>query len=486
MKKIIAWVLAACVLLGLLTAMQINPERLSDTSVFVDDTPVDQQALYEELFDLNSTVQIDVNLSKDEIAKIQEDYQYYKAMNSKSPIYRRAASVTFTVNGQKYVIEDVGIRMKGNSTRSNFYNDVLGIYNIVHFKLHFGQTFESGKYYSLDAQDWPDEDARQARLHRTFATLEKMELKWNSIADNTYMRTTYMHEMFRDFDVPAQRCVPVDFRIGGCRMGVYRLYEPVDETFIHRCFPQKDWGGDLYKVRCTDDSPANYTPVNTYGINSKNNAEFYNFDLKTNQETSQHESMKHLLEVINKPDVTKEELGAVVDTDSFARFNAINFAAGNQDDLRFNYNNHYVYFRKSDGKAVFIPYDCEVCLGDTYSWNPSGDALTGVSPYEERTFRDDSQSNALVRQTVLEGGCYTDLYTDCLRDICQSKWLTEDHFRSYYDTAAAHYADRVISPYSFMSTMRMDTSFTMESRNGNLAIGEFMEKMRENLTQYVN
>ncbi len=487
MKKIVACIVVACLLLGLMTALQLNPERLSDEGLFVDDDPaaVDQQAIYDELFDLGSTVQIDVNLSRDEIARIQQDYTYYKGMGSKSPIYRRAASVTFTINGKKYVIEDVGIRMKGNTTRSNFYDDVLGIYNLVHFKLHFGQTFERSQYYSLDAQDWPDEDARQARLARTFATLQKMELKWNSTADSTYLRTTYMHEMYRDYDIPAQRCVLADLRIGGCRMGVYRLFEPVDETFIHRYFPQNDWGGDLYKVRFISGSPANYTLTNSYGIDSKNNNIYHNFDLKTNQNTSEHESMRHLLAVINKPDLTREELEAAVDIPSFTRFNAINFATGNQDDLRFNYNNHYVYFRKSDGKAVFIPYDCEVCLGDTYSWDPSGDALTGVSPYDERTFRDESQSNPLVRQVVLRDGWFVDEYADCLRELCESKWLTETNYRTYYDTVAPHYADRVLSPYCFMSTIHMDTSFTMEERNGNMTIGDFMKKMRENITQWL-
>ena len=81
--------------------------------------------------------------------------------------------------------------------------------------------------------------------------------------------------------------------------------------------------------------------------------------MKTNTDTSGHESMKRLLETINKPDASKEDFESVADMDELALMTAINFAMGNQDDMRNNYNNHYVYFRKSDGKAVFIPYDNE-------------------------------------------------------------------------------------------------------------------------------
>ena len=483
MKRILACLLAGCILLGLMTALQINPELLPEDNILVDRNPdaVNQQALYDELFDLHSTVQIDVNLSRAEIAKLQEDYMAYKAIGSKSPIYRRAVSVTFTINGKKYVVEDVGIRLKGNTTRSNFYNDVLGIYNLVHFKLHFGQTFEERSYYSVDAENWSDEDARQARLNRTFATLQKMELKWNSNADNTYVRTAYINDMFRDYGIPSQRCVLADLRLGGCRVGIYRLFEPIDETFLSRYLSPEDFGGDLYKVRFISHSPANYTLANSYGIDSKNNNIYHNFDLKTNRDTSQHESLRHLLEVINKPGVTREELEEVVDIDWLARFNAVNFAAGNQDDLRFNYNNHYLYLRKSDGKAIFLPYDCEVCLGDTYSWNPSGDALTDMSPYEDTSFRTGVQDNPLERQVVLEDGMFVDLYTRYLRDVCDSKWLTEEHFRTYYDAVAPHYADRVLPSYSYMSTLHMDTSFTMDACNGNMPVGEFMEKKKERI-----
>lgn len=489
MKKIIAAVLAASLLLVMITAMDINPERLDGDVIFVDEEDIDEQALYDELFDINSVVQIDVDIAKDELRKIQQDYEYYSLRNSKSPIYRKAKSVTFTINGKKYVIEEVGIRMKGSTSRSNFYNDVLGIYNLVNFKLSFTQTFDNGNYYSVDAKEWSSETEREKRQHRTFATLDRLEVKWNSTADNTYARTIYMHEMFRDYGIPTQQCALADYRMGGCKIGLCRIFEPIDEEFLHKYLPEDDWGGDLYKIRCTNQTPATYTIYNTYGINKKNDGLFHNFDLKTNQETTQHESLKRLLEVVNQGDVTKEELEEVIDTDKFALFCAINFITGSQDDMRNNYNNHYIYFRQSDGKAIFIPYDLEICLGDTYSWDPSGSSLTAESPYADYNYRfNTSQENPFVRQTVLEGGYFVDQYTEWLRVLLDSKWMTVEHYQTYYDILKANYSDRVISPYHFLSTMGQNLEFSMEGgekANGNMSIAEFMEKMKANLSQYI-
>ena len=59
-------------------------------------------------------------LSKEQIADMQRDYEYSGKAGAKSTVYRIADSVTFIVNGKKYIIEDVGVRMKGAKSRCNF------------------------------------------------------------------------------------------------------------------------------------------------------------------------------------------------------------------------------------------------------------------------------------------------------------------------------------------------------------------------------
>ena len=99
--RIIACLTAACLLLGLMTLTRMNPDLLSEDTVAVDSasTVYDEQALYEELLAPDSVVQIDVNMPRSEMAKMQQDFRYYRRQRVRSPIFRKADSVTFTVNG---------------------------------------------------------------------------------------------------------------------------------------------------------------------------------------------------------------------------------------------------------------------------------------------------------------------------------------------------------------------------------------------------
>lgn len=90
----------------------------------------------------------------------------------------------------------------------------------------------------------------------------------------------------------------------------------------------------------------------------------------------------------------------------------------------------------------------------------------------------------MLRQTVLKGGYFTDIYTECLRDVAQSKWLTESNYRKYYDIARKNYSDKLISKYNYLSTINMNIEFSMEGGeecNGNMSIAEFMGKMKANI-----
>ncbi len=489
LRRIIACVLAAAVILLMINVVSISPAHVSADSIFVDDeavaSSIDEQALYDELFAPDSVIDINVDISKEQISNMQADFEFFRQKHSRSSVYRICNNVTITVNGKKYVIDDVGIRLKGTSSRCNFFDDVFGIYNLVNFRISFTCTFEDTEDYGLETHTWTDKEEKRKRKNRTFATMKSIELKWNIAADNTYVRNKYVLETFKAYGVPAQSCSLCTLSLGGCKMGIYCLFEPVDEEFIHRYFPQEDWGGDLYKARCTKDCPVTYSKDNTYGVGNKKKTEMYNFDLKTNIGKSEHESLENLLNVVNKPGATKQDFESVIDMEELALVQAINFAMGNQDDMRNNYNNHYIYFRKSDGKAVIIPYDNEIVLGDTYLWSPSESALTEESPYVSYNYRYDAEQKVpMLRQTVLKGGYFTDIYTECLRDVAQSKWLTESNYRKYYDIARKNYSDKLISKYNYLSTINMNIEFSMEGGeefNGNMSIAEFMGKMKANI-----
>lgn len=69
---------------------------------------------------------------------MQSDYNRYDNMGSKSPIYRKCdLKISITSDGVKntYIIRNTGIRMKGNTSRTAFYDSNSGVYSLIHFKV---------------------------------------------------------------------------------------------------------------------------------------------------------------------------------------------------------------------------------------------------------------------------------------------------------------------------------------------------------------
>lgn len=493
LKKILACIMVAVIILCLLNLNQIN---FNNDGFLPDDEGnyknIEQQELYDELFDINSVVKIDLSIDKSELAKLQNDLEAERIASNKSAVYRKAELMTVTVNQKKYVMDEVGFRIKGNNSKSNFYNDILGIYNLVNFRLSFNETFDSDKDKQLEeigAAKQSTKEKKQKRAKRTFATLQNMELKWNSSMDNTYVRNIYAFEMFKDNGISAQNCRLAVFSINNSIMGIYRFFEPVDEIFINRYFPKEDQGGDLYKCKWVDTQPVTYETGNSYGISDRDKGIFYNFELKTNKESSKHQQLKHLLEVLNNKNVTRAQLEAVVDIDSFLRFSAINYLLGNQDDMRNNYNNHYLYFRPSDGKAVFIPYDCELLMGCICEWNPSNDIFMELSPfYDIAAGTREKQLNPLINLTISSNGMYKNEFSKHLRDIGSSKWMFPAQFEYYYDIAKENYSEYIISNWTYCSTWHHNLEFSMnggESCNGNMSVQDFIRKIKETMYMYI-
>lgn len=103
--------------------------------------------------------------------------------------------------------------------------------------------------------------------------------------------------MFRNFGVYAQNTSLANVRFGGYNYGVYTIYEPVGKKFLKRYMPGANTG-DLYKCGWSNKG-ANYTTdsLNSVGVETPNRQLTY--DLKTNKTTSNHSSLKNLINQIN-------------------------------------------------------------------------------------------------------------------------------------------------------------------------------------------
>ena len=455
-----------------------------------DMLPYTQMQIYNQLFDLNNKVELNINISDSELAKIQKDYEYYSSMGSKSPIYRVASvdiKITTAKDSYTYHIEEVGIRMKGNTSRTSFYDKNEGIYNLVHFKLDFQETFDDKDYYGSSAKQWgSDSDARDARKDRTFATLEKIDIKWNRNNDATFIREYYAYETYRSNGVLAPHTNITSVDMADEHLGMYTLYEPIDKIFIEKYVAKEDQGGDLYKCGWTHIG-AGFFRDSSIGVEDEDNCEFYNYDLKTNKKTSKNTELANLIKYLNGKSVSKEELAKFVDIDNFLKFEAVSYFVGNPDDLRNNYNNHYIYFLKSSGKVVFIPYDMDRCLGVTNGWNPDGTGMTKVNPFSKYAAgANENQANPLYRYTVDEGGFYVKEFAEVLKTVSKSEYFTESKFNSLFKIAKNNYSDDTTPSKDFHNTNGHSFKFSNISGNGNMSFKEYIDAKMNTFNKYIS
>ncbi len=458
------------------------------------DTGFTQQQLFDLLFDIENKVQLRLDMSDTELQKMQNDYEQYDKKGSKSPIYRMGdLHVTITTPAGEtysYTVPEVGVRMKGNTSRTDFYSKNEGIYNVIHLKLDFQETFDDENYYGTDAKQW-DDAARKQRKNRTFATLEKIDLRWNRCDDSTFLKEYFAFATYRENGVPAPHTNLCSFDWADNHMGVFTINEPIDKIFLSKYLPEEALGGDLYKCGWAGSNCASFTDTNSIGIENEDEGKFYAYDLKTNKKTSTHQALITLIQTLNNSAVTKESFAQLVDVNNFLPYCAVSYLVGNPDDMRNNYNNFYVYFRADNGQAMIFPYDFDRCLGVTTHWNPTGNGVTKDNPFGTTTLASGaSQRNPLINYSVAAGGYYVREYGALLKQITESKWFSYETFAGLYAIAQANYAQDAKPGKTFKNTKNLELSFDLErtsdfSSNDNISFREYLNAKTETLTNYL-
>lgn len=478
-----------------------NASVTSDCTFTAKYVSGDTDAVYNALFDENSIVSIDFDMSDSEWKKLNRDYVVFNEQNSKSPIYRMADSVTIGIDDGKgmlyYYYEEVGVRMKGNTSRHEFYgND--GFFDNVHMKLSFKQTFDDidDGYEESELKQWNDEDARSARKDRRFGGMEKIDIKYNSTGDETYVREMYAMKLFRDNGIVAPKVTlcsvtALEKNAAKKNLGLYRIHECIDEAFVTRNFGENE-DGDLWKCTYTKTGAADLTNTDLdkkIGVEDELKGKFYSYDKKTNKKKDKvtglrdFSSMTDFIRAINTEGCDFSEY---LDADQFVKFEAVNYLLGNPDCIRNNYNNYYLYFRKSDGKAVIIPYDYDRCLGLTCGWNPTGSASMYLEPYTRRIAANgDSQANPLYKGLICKGastesGSPLMKYRSNLLSVSKSAPFTAAAFNAYkenYKTKYARYASDALET----NALAFDNN-----KYGNVAYAMYIQTKLETLNNNID
>lgn len=409
--------------------------------------------LYCELFDLNNKITISIKISELEIAKIESDYHQY---GSNCNINRIAESVSITIkypNGTSDVkiIEEVGIRMKGNTTRHSFYSN--GIESLIHFKLDFQETFDDDSLYnSEEIKAWNNTADRDNRKNRTFFGLRGLELKYNAEGDLTYTRDVYASKIYKENGIYAQSTTVgiLDFNIGNNKdkcgtLGVYKIYEPVDRVFIKRYFESDNNDGDLYKATwgSAKGMPSlNSNSSKSYGIDEGKPGvqKAISYDLKTNKKKSTHESIKEFLTWINSSSKNLNgTLSNYINKDYFITWLSIMYITGDWDNFMYDSNNYYMYFDEQ-GICYFIPYD----MDRTFGLQAKMHDMAYKTPVDTWNLQGSGNRSNLLKKTIdISNSSLRNEYIARCKELAPSI-LDAEKFKATYELIYNNYKNDII------------------------------------------
>lgn len=419
---------------------------------------------YLEFWNETSNVAISITMSK-EAANFMNQYQTTGGDSTYFDYYVPCTTV-ITLNGVTTTYEEVGIRVKGNTSRIKFLdNGAFTLSKRAHFKLKFNETFDDEEYDEINAlkqfkKTWNDDTERKERKNRTLYDMEKIDIKWNRNDDATKSRQGYMLKQFRENGVLAGRhnLFQASLQVEGTEpmLDTYEAMECIDEIFISRYFAEQYADGDLYKC-CYQNAPANFSDKYTIGnqIGVEDNTINYHpaYDLKTNKKKNKtHTNLFNLIEVMNDRKSSAEEwknkIEPIFNMQNFLKYEAIAAIFGNFDDFRNNMNNYYLYFTSETNYAYIIPYDFDRglgcgCLGiknymTDFSIESTKMQCTG-NWQESLIYWRTICSNNSYNSDIEKYQPYGEKYRENIEDLLNNKIISTESFTNYVNSFPNEY-----------------------------------------------
>lgn len=407
----------------------LSPSENADSSEAKSDS-----GLFDELFSSASSLSIQLRFSN---ASLMALSKLQSASRKYDDVYF-PADMELELNGVKYAFAEVGVRMKGNTSRRAIVNNDNVIYQPCHFKVSFKETFDSEIYddpkLSSFRKSWESAESRAKRKDRTLFGQKKIDLKYIPRNNGTCkVREIYAYQSFEKEGLLAPKATLASLTVSNDSStldGEFEVIECIDKQFLKKRFSKADAKGDLYKcvynsrgkadlsrsgAVTKDTDPETGRTIGTrvakgnIGVEDNWNGYVPNYQLKTNDDNGEESDFTSLSNYINGiwntvygPDGgSSSMIESVLDVDQFLKFSAVSYLLGNPDDQRYNYNNYYIYFIPSTGKAVYIPYDWDWCLGS--AWNEGlQDNMKSTTPFDEWTI-DNGTASSVYYATFFKG-----------------------------------------------------------------------------------
>jgi spore coat protein CotH len=245
----------------------------------------------------------------------------------------RRIYVPATFRWDNQVIENVGVRYKGNSSSNPRQRHKRS------FLIKFSK-FEKGQ---------------------TFLGLERVALD-NGIQFGSLFSEQLITAVLRDLGIKASRCNFATLTLNGTYHGVYTNVERIDEVFIRNNFA--DGSGALYKNHVggagADLSPIGLSP-------DPNRRRPLAFEPKS---ASAHDKARDVLELIASINRTPDKdfarvMESTIEMDAFLRTMAVMLFSGAFDQLTgWGPHNYYLYHDPRSKRWNYLPWDLDVGFAD--------------------------------------------------------------------------------------------------------------------------
>ena len=345
------------------------------------------------VFDDNEVPRVDIFINADSLDAILDE-------DNLSSNYEYPATFVFTSSNGEETVENVGFRLRGNTSRNAYKKS---------FKVSFN-TFESGQ---------------------KFHGLEKMNLNGEH-NDPSIMRSKLGWDMCKWAGVPASRANHVELYINTQYRGLYLNVEHIDEEFVDK--RMTDASGNLYKclwpadLHYKGDDPALYAEFEPWGRQA--------YALKTNLQQYDYSDLAHFIDVLNNYSSTTFlcELEDRYDVDSYLKMIALDILMSNWDGPIINKNNFYLYNNPCTNQFTYLPYD----LDNTFGIDWWGNDWVGSDIYQWSDLADDYRP---IYEKLIEVPEYKDRFTVYMDEMLNA-FFNNEFLDNYLDEKLA-----LLAPY---------------------------------------
>lgn len=413
--------------------------------IIADSLDRDPDEDYQKLFDNQIRHTFIIEFTSEEFDGLVQDMNdYYSMYESYQSNNYREVKVTYVADDEILVIDNVGLRSKGNSYSRRLPIDENGNHQEIHFMLKFNEIFDL----------FPETEEYNILKTREFLGLEQILFKWNNVEDPSYINEVYSYEMFTEIgvEVPNASLAEVQIVVDGKLelTSLYKIFEHYDEEFIRRHFNEENVKevGDLYKGQYSGTLEPIYDST-LYGVRNWEINYRPLYSKETNKDSYSYDNLIRFSLGINNQNTTlrKQFLEENFNIDNFLKVMAMNVLLGNPDDYRGNGNNFYYYF-DTDGYMTYIPFDYDNSMYSGWDGMPAFINYTLENDIYEWGHFNYNSFEIPLWDNIIYHEEYQVVYEDYLEEYITSGLFSEESYLEIYNTLEALYGNEFTMTYN--------------------------------------